>query len=357
MDDREQARLRELDAALAAVPLPTGLHARIVASAEARAGRRHLGVALVVATAAVVLAFALGRRWSPAETEDAVAHDTPAAPAIAVAPAVVTEPPIVAAAPTIATRWDGRLEAEPACSLDGDATLSVRGDCRLHLREPSLSIDVWGAATLTSAGHGVRVVDGVALFHVDRVAAGEPRVRVEVAAGAIEVIGTRFVVTQRGDGGHVDLLEGAIAFVDRDGAEHPVAPGQRLGWDATRVLAEAAALPEAIPGAPPAATPTRPLAKPAHAPVDVDAALERVAGLRRAGRYDDAIAELVRVRRSVDDPVVAEVLSFEEGTLRTRADRPDEVCAYWRGHLARFGAGDHAASIREHMASAGCTEP
>jgi hypothetical protein len=331
------------------VPLPTGLHARIVASAEARAGRRHLGIALVVATAAVVLAFALGRRWSPAETEDAVAHATPTV--ISVVPPVAPEPPIVAPAPAIATRWDGRLEVEPACPLDGDATLSVRGDCRLHLREPSLSIDVWGAATLTSTGHGVRVVDGVALFHVDRVAAGEPRVRIEVAAGAIEVIGTRFVVTQRGDKGHVDLLEGAIAFVDRDGAEHAVAPGQRLGWDATRVLAEAAPRPAPTPGT------TRPSAKPSRAPVDVDAALERVAGLRRAGRYDDAIAELVRVRRSVDDPAVAEVLSFEEGTLRTRADRPDEVCAYWRGHLARFGAGDHAASIREHMASARCTEP
>lgn len=354
MDDREQARLRELDAALAAVPLPTGLHARIVASAEARAGRRHLGIALVVATAAVVLAFALGRRWSPA------AIDGDAAPVIAVAPTIATEPPIVA--PAIATRWDGRLEAEPACALEGDAALSVRGDCRLRLRAPSMSIDVWGAATLTSADRGVRVVDGVALFHVDRVAQGEPRVRVEVAAGAIEVIGTRFVVTQRGDGGHVDLLEGAIAFVDRDGVEHRVAPGQRLGWDATRVLAEAAALPAPIaaatPGAPPAATPaTRPAAKPIRPPIDVDAALERVAGLRRAGRYGDAIAELVRVRRSVDDPVVAEVLSFEEGTLRTRADRPAEVCAYWRGHLARFGAGDHAASIREHMASARCTEP
>lgn len=347
MDDREQAQLRELDAALAAVPLPTGLHARIVASAEARAGRRHLGIALVVATAAVVLAFALGRRWSPATI------DGDAAPVIAVAPAIATEPPIVAHA--IATRWDGRLEADPACALEGDAALSVRGDCRLRLRAPSLSIDVWGAATLASADRGVRVVDGVALFHVDRVAEGQPRVRVEVAAGAIEVIGTRFVVTQRGDGGHVDLLEGAIAFVDRDGAEHRVAPGQRLGWDATRVLAEATALPAPTPTATPG--PTRPAAKPARAAVDVDAALERVAGLRRAGRYDDAIAELVRVRRSVDDPVVAEVLSFEEGTLRTRADRPDEVCAYWRGHLARFGAGDHAASIREHMASARCTEP
>lgn len=348
MDDRDEARLRELDAALAAVPLPTGLHARIVASAEARAGRRHLGIALVVATAAVVLAFALGRRWSPAAIDDATA------PAIAAAP--------VADAPPIATRWDGRLEAEPACALEGDAALSVRGDCRLRLRAPSLSIDVWGAATLASADRGVRVVDGVALFHVERVAAGEPRVRVEVAAGAIEVIGTRFVVTQRGDGGHVDLLEGAIAFVDRDGVEHRVAPGQRLGWDATRVLAEAEAMPTPIartmPGAPPVATPaTRPTAKSTRPPIDVDAALERVAGLRRAGRYDDAIAELVRVRRSVDDPVVAEVLSFEEGTLRARADRPDEVCAYWRGHLARFGAGDHAASIREHMASARCTEP
>ena len=348
MDDRDEAQLRELDAALAAVPLPTGLHARIVASAEARAGRRHLGIALVVATAAVVLAFALGRRWSSGATIDG---DT--APVIAVVPAIVTEPPIVA--PAIATRWDGRLEAEPECALEGDATLSVRGDCRLRLRAPSLSIDVWGAATLVSADRGVRVVDGVALFLVDRVAQGQPRVRVEVAAGAIEVIGTRFVVTQRGDGGHVDLLEGAIAFVDRDGAEHRVAPGQRLGWDATRVLAEAAALPASTPAATPG--PTRPAAKPTRAPVDVDAALERVAGLRRAGRYDDAIAELVRVRRSVDDPAVAEVLSFEEGTLRTRADRPDEVCAYWRGHLARFGAGDHAASIGEHMASARCTEP
>jgi hypothetical protein len=345
IDDRDRTRLQELDAALAAVPLPTGLHARIAASAETRASRRHLALALVLSTAAVVLAFVVGRSMAPttvAEPTIVAQRTTPPA-----ADTVETAPPLVA------TYWGGRLQPDEACAIEGDVELAVRGDCRLRLAEPSLSIDVWGGARLVSVADGVRVQDGVALFHVDRIAADARRVRVEVSAGAIEVIGTRFVVVQTRSGGHVDLLEGAIAFVDRDGIEHAVVPGQRLGWEQTQVRTIA---PITTHVTSPTRSDVRP-PKPASAPLDVDGALERVAAHRRAGRYDDAIAELVRLRRSVEDPSVAEVLSYEEGTLRMHADRPAEICAFWRGHLARFGSGDHAASIREHMATAHCTEP
>jgi hypothetical protein len=346
IDEHEQARLRELDAALGAVPLPAGLHARIVASAEVRAGRRHLVAALVIATAAVVLAFVVGRSMAPAPVVDPVVVST-AEHAPVTATDAVAEPPKPSRMP--ASHWDGRLQPEHDCVLEGEAEIAVRGDCRLRLVEPSLSIDVWGGAGLVAAADGVRVQRGVALFHVDPVALGRPRVRVEVSAGTIEVIGTRFVVTQLEGGGHVDLLEGSIAFVDREGAEHAVAAGQRLGWDTSRVHTEAT--PIAAPIRAPRPT------TPASAPLDVDAALEKIAALRRAGRYDDAVAQLVRLRRSVDDPSTAQVLSFEEGTLRMHADRPDEICAFWRGHLARFGPGDHAASIEDHMTTAGCTDP
>jgi ferric-dicitrate binding protein FerR (iron transport regulator) len=359
MDEADRQRMREIDDALAAVPLPRGLQARLAASVEARAGRRQLGVAMLVATAAVVLAFVIGRGSAPVKAPEpsTIATAEPAAAEPAAAEPAAAEPAsITASAPAAASRWDGRLEVEPGCEVDGVEVVRVRGDCRLRLASPSLSIDVWGGARLQAADHGVRLVDGVALFHVDRVPPGQPRVRVEVATGAIEVIGTRFVVEQRAAAGHVDLLEGAIELVASDGAVHAIAAGQRLRWDAEHVQgapaaeAEAAAEPGTRRKPPREPTPVRPA-------VELDAELERVAALRRAGRYDDAIDVLIRLRRELDDPRVAEVLSFEEGTLRTRADRPAEACAFWRGHLARFGAGDHAASIREHMAAAGCAEP
>lgn len=353
MDEADRQRMRELDDALAAVPLPRGLQARIAASVEARAGRRQLGMVLLMATAAVVLAFVIGRGSAPVSEPRAIAATEPAETEPAATEPAAIEPAPTATPPTVAEpRWDGRLEAEPGCALEGDEVVRVRGDCRLTLTSPSLSIDVWGGARLQAADHGVRMVDGVALFHVGRVPPGQPRVRVEVATGAIEVIGTRFVVEQRAGAGHVDLIEGAIELVANDGAVHAIAAGQRLRWDADRVQAA----PAAEAGPPqrrrPSARPT-----PERPAVDLDAELERVAALRRAGRYDDAIDVLIRLRRELDDPRVAEVLSFEEGTLRTRADRSSEACAFWRGHLARFGAGDHAASIREHMATAGCAEP
>lgn len=344
MDESQRRRLEALDEALAAVPLPSGLPERIAASVEARSSRRGLGMVLVLATAAVLLAFVIGRGSVTPRSEPAVAvaEATPET----IAPPMPSPQPVAA----VTRRWDDRLEVEDGCTITGATTLAVDDGCRLRLREPELELEVWRAAELEPAPQGVRLRSGTALFHVASIAPGAPRVRVEVAAGAIEVIGTRFAVTESTQGGHVDLLEGAIAFVDHAGTTHAIAAGQRLAWEGTQVVAAAIA-PTTVAAAPRRAGSRSPA-------LALDEALERVAALRRSGRYRDAIEVLVAVRRSVDDDATAAaVLSYEEGTLRARVDRPDAVCAYWRGHLARFGAGDHAASITEQMDAAGCGAP
>lgn len=342
----DRGRLQDLDAALAAVPLPRELPARIAASVEARGARQQRTWTLVAVASAVVLAFVLGRRTAPVDERVEIAAEV-AAP---VEPSrEAPEPPRIAASTPVETPeadvwWSGRLRADGSCAdarIEGGKVVA-RGACRLALAEPAMEIDVWDGATLVAAERGVRVDAGTVQFHVAPVPVGDPRARVEVGAGAIEVIGTRFVVTADGDEGHVDLLEGAIAFVDRDRRTHAVAPGKRLSWAAGAVR-QTVRRPSVKVGKP----------SPADA-VDLDAGLLRVAELRRAGRYRDAIDELVRLRRATTDESAAQTLSFEEGTLRARVDRPQTVCSFWRGHVARFGVGEHAASIDEHLAQAGC---
>lgn len=343
LDERLAARMRELDEQLASIEPPPRLERRILGSiAEPRPAPRML--VLAGAAVAVVLAFWLGSRMR-AEPQDRVVvveRDVAAPAPPSRAPQVEPE-----RAQPSSTRWDGTLAIADDCDVEGGSELAIGGACRLHARAPELTIDVWAPTRIARAKNGVRVLDGELSFAVAKVAEGEPRVRVEVSAGAIEVIGTRFSVVQHGDEGHVDLTEGAIVFVDHAGTSHAVEAGRRLRWTGAGVVAT-----------PRSREPVRTSAAPATKADDrLDDTLEQVAALRRAERWADAIALLHRARRDLTEPAAAEILSYEEGTLRAHRDDGPALCAYWRGHVARFGEGVHAPSARSQLARAGCDAP
>lgn len=339
MDDRVREHLQAIDAHLAATPPSSALKERIAESIGARGVRTSTRKIVLAVAAVALLAFVVGRRTAP-RSERAAVEPTPT---------IATASPLKPSTP-VRTYWGERLTVDHACDVrEQGEVISIASGCRLRSSEPPLTLEVWSDSRIARAEHGVRVLDGFVAFAVDPVPAGAPRTRVEVAAGAIEVIGTRFVVVQHGDDGHVDLLEGSIELVTDGGDSRSVEQGRRLSWSAGVV--------EPSPIAAAAVGPSSPRPKPNVTNADdLDAKLEQIASLRRSGRYSEAIAILKRARRTVTDPVVAEVLSYEEGTLRMRDDSSAEICAYWRGHLARFGSGKNDASIRGHMTTASCDD-
>ena len=339
MDERLQARMRELDERLGDVELPARLEQRVMSSIAEPRSAMPSALVLVAVGAALVLAFWLGRNMRDDEDARVV---QPVATTTEEPPRVEERP--VEPTPSRIALWDGALAIAAGCRVEGEHELAIAGECRLALRTPALTMDAWSSTRIARVDDGVRVLEGELLFAVEPVAPGARRVRVEVAGGAIEVIGTRFAVVQHGDEGHVDLLEGAIAFVDLQGTTHAVEPGQRLRWSQRAVVVT----PRAPVRGKPSATPTSD---------KLDATLEQVAALRRASRWADAIALLHRARRELKDGAAAEILSYEEGTLRAHQDDAPAMCAYWRGHVARFGEGVHAPSARAQLARAGCGDP
>ncbi len=330
MHDQLRRRLEAIDDRLGSVALPAGLEERISRSVHHRGPSPW--VFALAATALVVVAFVLGRRT--------VATPTGVTPPVA-APAVtrVDAVPIPIAVETYVDDGCPReLGVRPAW---------VPAGCRLTLHEPAMTLEVYDATRLQTRSRGVRVLEGNVGFSVQEVATGDPHVVVEVGAGTIEVLGTHFVVRQGERGGHVDLLDGAIAFVDRQAATHVVTPGRRLSWEAERVL-------EAPAAAKSSASPAE--HRPSATSVDdeLDATLEEVAALRRAGDYRAAVKRLGRLRARIHDATKAEILSYEEGTLRAYYAPAAAMCAYWRGHLARFGDGAYASSVRAALKRGAC---
>jgi hypothetical protein len=341
MPDDLPDRMRALDDRLAEVPLPPALERRVMASIAERSGSAPRMLVAAAVLAAVVLAFVLGQRMRPNADRPGASPSTP------VATAPVGEAPV---RPIPQRAWDGALTLDPACVVAPiDDVLAIDSGCRMTLATPALAMETWSSTRIARARDGVRVLAGEIQFAVEPVAPGDPRVRVEVDAGAIEVIGTRFAIVQDDTRGHVDLLEGAIRFVDREGGEHAVVAGRRLQWSDGHLVVPSA------PAAPSGARPTTP----ASAALDLDGTLDSVAALRRAGRHREAVDVLHRARRQLGDGAGAEILSFEEGTLREHlagGTGSGTMCAFWRGHLARFPAGDYTEAVRGRLARAGCEE-
>lgn len=307
---------RELDTALAR-PIDADADARVrrALRGDPPPSRRGPFVAAAIA-AAFVLGLILAR---PSDAPVPPAADPPA-------PIVVLAPPVPSAC---------------SIAIDGDRT-RLAGFCR-H-RVDRMFVETWDEAVLAPHEHGVRIVSGWATFAVDPVREGPP-VEVAIADGVLRVLGTRFVVFEGSGEGHVDLVEGSIEHVHADGTITRVQPGERVGWG------------DAITPTPtrrPSAPAQRRAAEPV-APLDVP--LDRIASLRAAGRYDEALAILRGLDPARLDARVAEVVDFEAGTIvQDHLGRTDAACRHWTDHLRRWPAGRYRAEAARRRAAA-CSSP
>jgi transmembrane sensor len=209
------------------------------------------------------------------------------------------------------------------------------------------------------------VLAGHALFSVDRRPVEAGVVRVLVSAGAIEVHGTRFTVTETGGGaGSVELHEGAIDFVDEDGAHHALRPGETLRWPLVHEPptddAEDAPDDELVGLGP---VLPRPATKVRARDVDwrafdqrvhAEAVVTELAALRRQGSWGEAVRLLEReLNRGAPD--TRERLSFELGTIYTwQLREPAAACAHWAQHRRDYPAGRFDAEVDRALASLGC---
>src|SRR5262249_3733103 len=190
--------------------------------------------------------------------------------------------------------------------------------------------------------------------------------------GALEVMGTRFQVSQRAQDGEVNLAEGALRFVGADGQQVMLSAGQSLRWPLPAPSPAPAAPPRPAPV--PAPTPPRPPPPPAARPLGPppapaaaaappaeapEAIFERVAALRTRSRFSEAAAELERALRRPDlAPAARERLDFELGSvLSDHLHDRARACAHWRAHRHEFPAGRYDREIDRVERRLGCSNP
>ncbi len=257
------------------------------------------------------------------------------------------------------------LEGDLGGRVDG-ALLAVRSGHGV-LRDEGLGaeLEVSAGTQLRSLDDGVELVTGQLSLDVDHSRARAVPFRVRVSHGAIEVLGTRFVVVQRAGAGEVTLLRGSIRFVADDGQRRVLTPGETLQWPLPAVAVEPAPPPPPptpIPPVPPLAQPrpkvkpTAPLPVPAPAPaLDVGQVLDEVALLRSRGEYEEAVKRLTRALDVPHAPATDERLSFELGSVLGR-QLHDAVraCTHWSAHLRRFPDGRYKAEVAQARVELRC---
>lgn len=235
-----------------------------------------------------------------------------------------------------------QVTSEAAVQLaEGSAMLDeLRG-----LKVRSLS-----ASTLRKEATGVRLLSGRATFEVQKVATGRQPVRVLVSGGVIEVRGTRFTITEGGAAGEVLLHEGKIVFLDAEGREHVVAPGEVFRWPVE--LDELEPLP---PLRPRQITKTQEIDwREFDRRVHAEAVITELTQLRRDGAWTDAVRLLER-ELSRGAPDTRERLSFELGLIYTWQLRdPAAGCAHWVQHRQEYPAGRFASEVDRAAATLGC---
>ena len=258
------------------------------------------------------------------------------------------------------------------------------GRCLLELKTASIRTEP-NTEIRQTATH-LEMVRGKAWFEVAPVAPALPPVRVRVAGGVIEVIGTRFVVEQGPNEGSVHLVEGKIRFTAAAGSTSVLRPGERFQWSNAPNVPLPETAPPSVASAPIANAPPAPpsgephpmrtttretpltTAVPSAAPVASDHAregahaggllardaVERVISLRARGRYREAMAALEELHHLHLDARTAEVLSFEEGNILEHLDDAAATCRHWRQHLARFASGPYREVVEKKLVDLSC---
>ncbi len=330
------AALRRDDAGFAQRSLPAAAERRILAEIDAHAsGRRRdlrrWPVALTSAAAGALAVAALFWLRSPGDGE----HKR--------------EPRV--ARPDPGSGFAVQSETCSTARLEG--AIQLDGFCRVRLAALGVVLTTRSGTRVAKTPDGVRVVRGNAEFEVAPVAPGHPPFRVLVDGGAIEVMGTRFIVDQRDGSGHVDLLDGKIRFVHPDGSVTNIQPGARFGW-----LPAASVAPAVAPADEPLAAAPPPAPKPAirRDPPRPDPAptIERIRALRAERRYREAASLIEQLETQRWDARTGEILSYEHGDILEHLGDPSAACKHWRTHLARFPRGDYRNAAERALADLAC---
>ncbi|MBX5482089.1 MAG: FecR domain-containing protein, partial [Myxococcaceae bacterium] len=216
-----QQALKEAERARETRTLPPDAERRIRARVEAAFERRRrfvlptwtLGLATAVAAVALVVYVIARPARGPAAVNGFVAEQG-------------------AAGELLRAQGDAVIATAPVQVVDPRSRIHVIADLGAALkREPQ----------------GVRVMSGTVEVSVDKRHAGEPPARVFVSDGLIEILGTRFTISQGAHGGQVTLHEGSIRFRATDGRERMLRPGETLSWPLPPKVATAPSTPAPLP--------------------------------------------------------------------------------------------------------------
>jgi transmembrane sensor len=194
----------------------------------------------------------------------------------------------------------------------------------------------------------VRVRSGSVTFSVEKRREGEAPVRVEVSHGTIEVVGTRFTIRQREEGGDVTLHEGVIRF-----GEKTLRAGESLEWPEKPAPPPAPVVvappPEPVPAPPVVKKPAPHLRKEPAVIHETDAAwlLEEVDLLRSRNEYGEAERLLEKGIGGIVLPATKERFSYELGSILTyQLDDKTRACRHWAKHGAEFPGGRYTREVK-----------
>jgi transmembrane sensor len=271
----------------------------------------------------------------------------------------------------------------------------TRGN-ELEVLAPTLDLDIAGfghivaerGARVARIDGGIHVLGGnvdVAIIH--RPAGVAPAV-VRVSHGTIAVLGTRFTIEQREQGGAVVLHEGRIRF-DAGDRSVVLVPGSSLTWPLEQVASADAVVPQREATSPATApqgvaphsdvptsdvAPRRPArveveaphvddasaqarAESGSEPLDVDHVITQVKNLRSRRRFADAAALLERTLTAELPTATLERLSYELGEIQTyQLASSDRACRHWSAHRERFPQGRYTVEVDAAVRRLGCKE-
>ncbi|SEU40273.1 FecR family protein [Myxococcus fulvus] len=250
---------------------------------------------------------------------------------------------------------------------DSEGVVIQGGEVALMDTARGITLRNHGPLVVRRESTGVRLVRGRAEFSVSHRPRGALPAVVLVSGGAIEVMGTRFTVEERGEGGTVTLHEGAIAFRQSGGEVVPVQVGQTLAWPVVKPdepalpvpVSPAPAPPEA--GSPPAlATPPGPKVVPSRVPPtvvrapNVEEVLRELEVLRGRHEFEQAARYLKESMRK-QPAATRERLSFELGSLLTyQLKDAQRACAHWARHEEQFRRGRYAEAVQRARGTLSC---
>lgn len=201
--------LREADAELRAIGVPSASAARIRRRLAARTSKRSrqssrlMWCGLAVFAAAMVLLFA---------------SNTPKRKRAAVAP------PLVAGF-HIET---GNLAF--VYSTIPNHLMLDRGPFEAVHEQLGVRISGNGPVSIHAVAHGLVLLDGTAQIRVMRRNPTQPRLLIETSYGRVETRGTVLTLSQTRAGGHLTVSEGSLRFIVPGAQTRLVVPGDTIEW-------------------------------------------------------------------------------------------------------------------------------